>query len=553
MKADAAQDDVEYAIARSHSLGWATHVSQDQGRVLIGLLGSVQGSHINSLRGLRGVERVIPASRPFRLASREFKPTSTVVTLQGYQIGGDQLVVIAGPCAVESRSQLLEAAWAVKEAGGHMLRGGAFKPRTSPYSFQGLGEQGLEILAEAREQTGLLVVTEVMAPEQVPLVSRYADVLQVGARNMQNYNLLHAVGASGMPVLLKRGMMSTIEELLMSAEYILSHSNQRVILAERGIRTFETYTRNSFDINAIPLLKELTHLPVIADPSHATGQASLVTPVSRAAIAAGADGLILEVHPEPARALSDGYQSLTPAAFRVLMDEVAKVGAAVGRLPYPRQQAARPAQAALDLRPASDDARDDAIFAPLREMLVAQDDRPAHLDEISLRALTPFQRALLVADGTVTRLIESYKLEPVEVVALGQSEERIVAPHRWLAAESGTVTLAQRALLRGKHSGRVYAHSSSLIVPARLPPRLLEQLGPSGAITEPALVSTMLETRREVLWYGLERAGGDDGDAQQPSDPIMLSRTYRVIAGGCPVMLVSEQFPATHDPQPRRD
>jgi len=238
---------------------------------------------------------------------------------------------MAGPCSVESREQLMETAWAVKEAGAHMLRGGAFKPRTSPYSFQGLGEEGLRILADARRETGLYVVTEVMSPEQVPLVSRYANVLQVGTRNMQNYSLLHAVGESGMPVLLKRGMMSTIEELLMSAEYILSHGNHNVMLCERGIRTFETYTRNTCDINAVPLLKELTHLPVIVDPSHATGKTSLVRAVSKAAVAAGADGLLIEVHPEPESALSDGDQSLTPEEFKTVMDEIRRIAEATDR------------------------------------------------------------------------------------------------------------------------------------------------------------------------------------------------------------------------------
>jgi 3-deoxy-7-phosphoheptulonate synthase len=238
---------------------------------------------------------------------------------------------MAGPCAVESREQIIETAYMVKEAGAHLLRGGAFKPRTSPYSFQGLGEEGLQYLAEARQATGLAVVTEVMAPEQVPLVGEYADVLQIGTRNMQNYALLHAVGESGMPVLLKRGLMSTIEELLMSAEYILSHGNRRVILCERGIRTFETYTRNTLDINAVPVLKELTHLPVVVDPSHATGKWHLVNAVSRAAIAAGADGLIIEVHPNPELAVSDGAQSLRPARFAELMTELRPVAHAVGR------------------------------------------------------------------------------------------------------------------------------------------------------------------------------------------------------------------------------
>ena len=238
---------------------------------------------------------------------------------------------MAGPCAVEGLQPMLDVAWAIKEAGVHILRGGAYKPRSSPYSFQGLGEEGLEILAQVREQTGLLVITEVVAPEQVPLVARYADILQIGTRNMQNYALLHAAGESGKPVLLKRGMMSTVEELLMSAEYILSHENYRLMLCERGIRTFETATRNTLDINAIPVLKEMTHLPVIVDPSHGTGRWQLVPAVARAAVAAGADGLLIEVHPDPENALSDGPQSLKPARFVQLIEQLKRVAEAVDR------------------------------------------------------------------------------------------------------------------------------------------------------------------------------------------------------------------------------
>jgi 3-deoxy-7-phosphoheptulonate synthase len=259
----------------------------------------------------------------------------TVVALNGSQsglsIGGQQVIVMAGPCSVESREQILETAHVVKEAGATVLRGGAFKPRSSPYSFQGLGLEGLKLLAEAREATGLLIVTEVMSPERVPLVSTYADILQIGARNMQNYDLLHAVGQSQRPVMLKRGMMSTMEELLMSAEYILSHGNDRLILCERGIRTFETYTRNTLDINAVPMLKKLSHLPVMVDPSHGTGKWDLVAPVARAAVAAGADGVIVEVHPHPEEALSDGGQSLKPDTFAELMVQLRAIAQAVGR------------------------------------------------------------------------------------------------------------------------------------------------------------------------------------------------------------------------------
>ncbi len=331
MKADASPEDVEYVIGRVRSLGLKAHVSDDHGQTLIGLLGQLQALNQTALIGLRGVEQVLPLRAPFRLASRELKPGPATISIDGVTIGGTRLVVMAGPCSVESPDQLMQTAWAVKEAGATVLRGGAFKARTSPYTFRGLGEEGLRLLAEARRETGLLIVTEVMSPEQVPLVVRYADILQIGARNMQNFELLDAVGRARRPVLLKRGMMSTIEELLFSAEYVLSHGNSDVILCERGIRTFETYMRNTLDIGAIPLLRELTYLPVIADPSHATGKASLVRAVSRAAIAAGADGLIIEVHPDPASALSDGAQSLTPQQFAAVMEDTRQIAQAVGR------------------------------------------------------------------------------------------------------------------------------------------------------------------------------------------------------------------------------
>lgn len=331
MKPSATQKEIDYVVGRAASLGLRAHLSQDNGQTLIGLLGDLRAIEPAALSGLLGVERVVTLDRPFRLASLDYKSEKTVIELENCVVGGEEVILMAGPCSVESRKQLFQTAWAVKEAGAHLIRGGAFKPRTSPYSFQGLGEEGLKILAEARKETGLGIVTEVMAPEHVPLVSQYADVLQIGTRNMQNYNLLHAVGESRKPVLLKRGMMSTIKELLMSAEYILSHGNHAVMLCERGIRTFETYTRNTLDLNAVPALKELTHLPVIVDPSHATGKASLVRAVSRGAVAAGADGLIVEVHPDPEFAFSDGDQSLTPAEFQTLVQEVGKIALAIGR------------------------------------------------------------------------------------------------------------------------------------------------------------------------------------------------------------------------------
>lgn len=331
MKAEASPEQVSQVVSMVEANGLKAHLSQGEERTIIGVVGDIRTVRQEQFLLLPGVDRIVPISRPYKISSREFIPQNSVFPLDGVQIGGEGVVIIAGPCSVESREALLETAFAVKEAGAHALRGGAYKPRTSPYAFQGLGEQGLEYLAEAREATGLPVVTEVMAPEQVGLVASYADMLQIGARNMQNYSLLHAAGESQHPVLLKRGMSATVEELLMAAEYILSHGNRRVVLCERGIRTFETTTRNTTDINAIPVLKALTHLPVILDPSHSTGYWQYVAAVARAGIAAGADGLIIEVHPRPEEALSDGGQSLKPERFAELIRQVRMIAQAVGR------------------------------------------------------------------------------------------------------------------------------------------------------------------------------------------------------------------------------
>lgn len=331
MKINATEQDLAAVVKRIEKEGFKTHISQGEERSIVGVIGDERRLDQGAVARMEGVDRVVPVLRPFKLASRDFQPEDSKISINGHTFGDNKVLVMAGPCTVESREQMLETAMVVKEAGAHLMRGGAFKPRTSPYSFQGMGEEGLKILAEAREVTGLSVVTEVMAPDQVDLVAKYADVLQIGTRNMQNYALLNAVGQSMMPVLLKRGMMSTIEELLMSAEYIMSNGNHKVILCERGIRTFEKYTRNTLDINAVPVLKELTHLPVVVDPSHATGKWTLVKAASKAAVAAGADGLIIEVHPNPAEALSDGEQSLKPRRFAELMAEVRRVAEAVGR------------------------------------------------------------------------------------------------------------------------------------------------------------------------------------------------------------------------------
>ncbi len=331
MSPAAAAADLERVIARVRSLGLDVHLSQGEERTIVGVLGNTAGLDRTSFEVMAGVENTVRITKPYKVASRDFKPAATVIDVGGVQIGGPGLVIMAGPCSVESRSQILEAALAVKEAGAHILRGGAYKPRSSPYSFQGLGEEGLELLAEARAATGLPIITEVLSPDEVPLVCKYADILQIGARNMQNYRLLQAVGNVQTPVFLKRGLSSTIQELLMSAEYILANGNYNVILCERGIRTFETYTRNTFDINAIPVLKQLSHLPVIGDPSHGTGKWDLIAPIARAALAAGADGLMIEVHPNPDLAWSDGAQSLSPARFGALMSELRALAPFLGR------------------------------------------------------------------------------------------------------------------------------------------------------------------------------------------------------------------------------
>ena len=331
MKMNATENDIGAVVARVQKQGLKPHLSKGDERTIIGLIGDERQIDQGGISRMNGVDRVVRVLRPFKLASRDFHPEDSKIAINGHEIGGDKVIIMAGPCSVESLDQMMKTAVAVKEAGAHLLRGGAFKPRTSPYSFQGMGEEGLKIMAQVREETGLHIVTEVMAPEQVDLVAKYANVMQIGTRNMQNYALLNAVGKTNMPVLLKRGMMSTIEELLMSAEYIMSNGNHNVILCERGIRTFEKYTRNTLDINAVPVLKELTHLPVVIDPSHATGKWTLVKSASKAAVAAGADGLIIEVHPNPAEAASDGEQSLKPQRFAELMVDIKRVAGAVER------------------------------------------------------------------------------------------------------------------------------------------------------------------------------------------------------------------------------
>ncbi len=315
---------VSKVVEQIKGMGFKTHISQGTEKTIIGVIGDDRYVAKDKIASLEGVESVIPVLRPFKLTSREFHPESTRIRVNGVELG-KKFVTIAGPCSVESREQILESAHFVKEQGADILRGGAFKPRTSPYSFQGLGKTALELLAEAKEATHLPICTEVLSPQDLPMVSEYVDVLQIGARNMQNFPLLRAVGQSRKPVLLKRGMMSTIEEFLLAAEYIMNEGNHNIILCERGIRTFETYTRNTLDLGAVALIKELSHLPVIVDPSHATGKRSLVSPLAKAAIAVGADGVMVEVHPNPAEALSDGAQSLTFDRFELMMREIGRI------------------------------------------------------------------------------------------------------------------------------------------------------------------------------------------------------------------------------------
>ncbi len=326
------EKEFDAIIRRIEELKLKPHISRGEERTIVGIVGDSRTKELERWEELPGVEEVIRILKPFKLASREFKKENSVIEIgNGVRIGGNEVVVIAGPCSVEGEEQILTAAREVKKHGAKILRGGAFKPRTSPYSFQGLREKGLELLKLAKEETGLPVITEALSIAQLEKVAEVADIIQIGARNMQNFALLEAAGKMKKPVMLKRGMMATMEELLMSAEYILSNGNPNVILCERGIRTFEKYTRNTLDISAIPMLKSLSHLPVVSDPSHGTGKRNLVIPVSLASVAAGADGLMVEVHPEPEKALSDGAQSLTPEMFGELMERVRKVAEAVGR------------------------------------------------------------------------------------------------------------------------------------------------------------------------------------------------------------------------------
>ena len=331
MSPKADENKTDAVLERLKRAGFQIHLSQGVERTIIGAIGDRTRMGDLALAAMPGVESVVPILQPYKLASRAFKEEGTIVRVGDIAIGGEEIHVMAGPCAVESREQLLEAARLVKEAGATLLRGGAFKPRTSPYSFQGLEEEGLKLLAEAREKTGLKIVTEVMDASTLPMIAEYADILQIGTRNMQNFFLLREVAKVDKPVLLKRGVSATIEEWLMAAEYIMAGGNYNVILCERGIRTYESFTRNTLDLAAIPVVKHLSHLPIIVDPSHAIGKWRFVPPMAAAAVAAGADGLLIEVHPNPAEALCDGPQSLTPSNFQALMQDLKSVAGVFGR------------------------------------------------------------------------------------------------------------------------------------------------------------------------------------------------------------------------------
>ncbi|MHB9095509.1 MAG: 3-deoxy-7-phosphoheptulonate synthase [Eubacteriales bacterium] len=331
MNNGASKSEINQVLERLEKLGFQIHLSEGVERTIIGAIGDKAILNEVALEAMPGVEKVVPILQPYKLVSREFRNHDSVVRVGDLEFGGSQIHVMAGPCAVESREQLMETAVKVKEAGATVLRGGAFKPRTSPYAFQGLEEEGLKMLAEARERTGLKIVTEVVDPRNVELVSKYADILQIGARNMQNFFLLKEISTVDKPVVLKRGPSATVEEWLMAAEYLMAGGNYNVILCERGIRTFETYLRNTLDLSAVPVAKSLSHLPVIVDPSHAIGKWKYIRPMAMASIAAGADGLLIEVHPNPAQALCDGPQSLTPENFTALMSDIRKIAATMER------------------------------------------------------------------------------------------------------------------------------------------------------------------------------------------------------------------------------
>ena len=331
MKQSAVEKDIQSISKKIEAIGFQSHIIRGEERTVIGAIGTGDKERVKILINQDGVDRIYPISKPYKLAARSTKEEDTVIHVNDIQIGGGVFVVFAGPCSVESREQVLTTAEGIKSGGAHFFRGGAFKPRTSPYSFQGMGEEGLKLLADARTQTGVPIITELMSIDTVDLISQYSDIIQIGARNMQNFSLLKELGRTQRPIFLKRGLCATLEELLMSAEYIMSEGNYNVMLCERGIRTYEKAYRNTLDLNAVPTLKQMTHLPIIVDPAHGTGRVDLVTPMAKAAIAAGADGIMVEVHPKPEEAFSDGQQSLTIPQFKQMMDELKPFIEAAGK------------------------------------------------------------------------------------------------------------------------------------------------------------------------------------------------------------------------------
>lgn len=331
LKSDVRQADVDVLINKLQSYGFQTHIYVTEGKTVVGLVGDERVLRDKPISSFAGVEKVVPVLKPFKLVSSDFKKQPSVISVKDVKIGGDSVVVMAGPCSVENREMLLEVAEKVKKSGAKILRGGAFKPRTSPYAFQGLGEEGLKYLREAADLNNMLVITELMDPRDLEAVGKYSDIIQIGARNMQNFRLLKEVGRSHIPCMLKRGIAATIKELLMAAEYIASEGNYDVILCERGIRSFDTETRNLLDLSAVPVIKSMSHLPVVVDPSHGTGRRDCILPMAQAAIAAGADGIMVEVHPKPSEAMSDGDQSITPAEFDILMKRIKVIAGVVGK------------------------------------------------------------------------------------------------------------------------------------------------------------------------------------------------------------------------------
>lgn len=472
----------------------------------------------------------------YKLVGRKHDQERTIIKVGPLEIGGDHLIVIGGPCTVESEEQLMRVAVAIKQAGGHILRGGAYKPRSSPYSFRGLAKQGLELLAQARQETGLPIITEVLTPGEVDLVSEYADILQIGARSMQNFYLLEEVGRSTKPVLLKRGLAATIDEWLLAAEYILLQGNPNVILCERGIRTYENATRNTLDLSAVALAKQLSHLPVFADPSHGTGLRRLITPLSQASIAGGADGLIVEVHPVPEEAISDGPQSLNCEEFAAMVRQVSTIGAAVGRTLHPPVSINQP-EAAGD--------QSEALHTPDRHLspMTLMPHKLVGYPELDSETLSIFQKVLLVTDGTLTDILEVFIDEHVQVLKLSETTEVTSEAIELLELEAGSEIINRKILLQGKTSHQSYVYAESIIIPDRLQSslgqRLIREDTPLGRLW----LEHRMETFKEIVDLKRETVGDLADHFDLPANDPMLSRTYRIFSERRPVMMITEKFP----------